>query len=190
MLNELFDLGERHLALLRAELGAIARDALALFVASAVVASLLVGAFVVLVGSAVVGGAAALYGSTIFGIAVLVGVLLSLAAWIPVVLLHAERGLRQRRRAILPALAATTLVALLAGLVGLPVETGSGLATLAGILVFAIALLISLRELDRAALADRFFPHVSAAELRRTLAAADELRGTRRDEHDEDDDDE
>ena len=69
MLNELFDLGERHLALLRAELGAIARDALALFVASAVVASLLVGAFVVLVGSAVVGGAAALYGSTIFGIA-------------------------------------------------------------------------------------------------------------------------
>ena len=64
------------------------------------------------------------------------------------------------------------------------------LATLAGILVFAIARLISLRELDRAALADRFFPHVSAAELRRTLAAADELRGTRRDEHDEDDDDE
>lgn len=186
MLKELLTLVEQHLALLRAELGAIARDALVLVVGAAVVASLLTGAFVVLVGGTIMSGATALYGSPLFGVAVLVGVLLSLAAWIPVVLLHESRGRRQRRQAILPALVATTIVALIAGLAGLPSESGSGLATLAGILVFAVALLLSLRELDGGALTDRFFPHVSAAELRRTLAAADELRGGRHHEEDGD----
>ena len=185
MLTELTTLLSRHAALLRAELAAIARDLLLLVMGGAVVASLVIGAFIVSVGALIIGLGVALYGSPLFGVAVLVAVLLSLAAWIPVVLLHPARGRVQRRRAILPALAAVLLTAPVAVVAGLPAESGSGVATLAGIVTFGISLLLSLRALDRDALADRFYPHVSEAELRATLAAADALRGGRNDGDDD-----
>lgn len=185
MLETLRDLFDRHLALLRAELGAIARDAATLLAGAVMVASLLVGAFTLFVGALVVGLATLLFGSPLFGVAALVLILLSMAAWIPVVMLNPERGRRVRRRAVLPALAVVLLASPLAVAAGLPASAGAGVAALAGIATFGIALLLSLREIDRDALADRFYPHVSAEELRRTLDAADALRtGRRRREHD------
>lgn len=183
MLSDLRTLLDRHLGLLRAELGAIAREAVALLIGSIVVVTLLTGVVVLLIGALVIAAGDALYGSPYFGVALLVALLLGLAAWIPVVLLGVDRGRRERRRAILPALAVTTLVALVTIAAGLEREPAAGIATFAGIKTFALALAASLRRLDRDAITDRFYPHVSEAELRATIAEAETLLGRKSDHH-------
>jgi len=183
MISDLRTLLDRHLGLLRAELRAIAREALALLIGSIIVVTLLTGVVVLVAGALVVAAGDALYGSPYFGVALLVVLLLGLAAWIPVVLLGVDRGRRERRRAVLPALAVTVIVSLAALALGLERQPAAGFATLAGLTAFALALAASLRRLDRGAIADRFYPHVSEAELRATVAEAETLLGRRTDDH-------
>lgn len=169
----------RHLVLLRVELGAIAREALTLLVGGVVVVSLLTGVVLLLLGALIVATGDLLYGSPYLGVGLLISILLGLAAWIPVVLLGIDRGRRARRWAILPALLVTTLIAIGGLLAGLPEPTATGIATISGMTAFALALAVSLRRLDWAAIGDRFYPHLSEMELRRTLAEAEALIGGR-----------
>lgn len=184
MLSDLRALLDRHLGLLRAELGAIAREAVALLIGSIVVVTLLTGVVLLVIGALVIAVGDALYGSPYFGVALLVAILLGLAAWIPVVMLGVERGRRERRRAALPAFAATALVALVAIAVGVDRDAAAGIATISGITAFAAALALSLRRLDRDAIGDRFYPHVSEAELRATVADVETFLGRKGDHRD------
>ena len=186
MISALRHLLHRHLVLLRVELGAIAREALTLLVGGVVVVSLLTGVVLLLLGALIVATGDLLYGSPYLGVGLLISILLGLAAWIPVVLLGVDHGRRQRRRAILPALITTALIAVGGLLAGLPEPTATGIATIGGITAFALALAVSLRRLDWAAIRARFYPHLSEMELRRTLADAEALiagRSTGQDDH-------
>lgn len=156
----------RHLVLLRAELGAIAREALGSLFALILAATLVAIALLVAAGSGLVALSLWLTASPLAGVVAVI----TLPLVVAVLLLH--RGLRIAGTATLLALALGALAGLACAL--LPLGDRALTAALAiglGGLVTVIAGLFALRGFDREAFAARFYPHASEAELRRTIDA-------------------
>lgn len=164
-----------HIALLRAEIGAIVRDAVALVIGAIAIVSLLVVALVgLLIALALIVGEL-LYGSSLWGASHLTLALLSLAVGILSSLLRIDRGRRGRSLLLAIVVAAVTG----ASLIGALAWSGGpalGLAITLALSALLADLSIGLRAFDAQRFADRFRPVVSEAELRATLDAFDDLR--------------
>lgn len=164
-----------HWSLLRAELGAIARDVVITLIGAAAIVSLIVTALLGLLIALFLILGEGLFGSQLWGAAQMTLLLLSLAAAIASSILRIPTG-RRRRALVLGALAGVG--ALLLTLFPLAWEPGpaSGLALTLLLTVVLVDLLLGLRNFETQRFTDRFMPLASEAELRATAQALEDLR--------------
>ena len=164
-----------HWSLLRAELGAIARDVVITLIGAAAIVSLIVTALLGLLIALFLILGEGLFGSQLWGAAQMTLLLLSLAAAIASSILRIETG-RRRRALLLGALAGVG--ALLLTLLPLAWAPGPavGLALTLLLAVVLVDLLLGLRTFETQRFTDRFMPLASEAELRATAQALEDLR--------------
>lgn len=164
-----------HVALLRAEIGAIVRDAVALVVGAIAIVSLLVVALVALLTALALIAGEQLYGSSLWGAAQLTIALLAAAVAILSSLLRIDRG-RRGRSLFVAIVVSAALGAALIGAFAWSTAPALGLAITIGLSALLADLLIGLRSFDSQRFADRFRPVVSETEFRATIDALDDLR--------------
>ena len=164
-----------HWSLLRAELGAIARDVVVTLIGAAAIVSLIVTALLGLLIALFLILGEGLFGSQLWGAAQMTLLLLSLAAAIASSILRIPAG-RRRRALVLGALAGVG--ALLLTLLPLTWAPGpaAGLALTLLLAVVLVDLLLGLRSFETQRFTDRFMPLASEAELRATAQALEDLR--------------
>ena len=164
-----------HWSLLRAEIGAIARDVVVTLVGAAAIVSLIVTALLGLLIALFLILGEGLFGSQLWGAAQMTLLLLSLAAAIASSILRIEAG-RRGRALVLGALAGVG--ALLLTLLPLAWAPGpaAGLALTLLLAVVLVDLLLGLRTFETQRFTDRFMPLASEAELRATAQALEDLR--------------
>ena len=164
-----------HWSLLRAEIGAIARDVVVTLVGAAVIVSLIVTALLGLLIALFLILGEGLFGSQLWGAAQMTLLLLSLAAAIASSILRIEAE-RRGRALVLGALAGVG--ALLLTLLPLAWAPGpaAGLALTLLLAVVLVDLLLGLRTFETQRFTDRFMPLASEAELRATAQALEDLR--------------
>jgi hypothetical protein len=164
-----------HWSLLRAELGAIARDVVITLIGAAAIVSLIVTALLGLLIALFLILGEGLFGSQLWGAAQMTLLLLSLAAAIASSILRIETG-RRRRTLLLGAL--TGVGVLLLTLLPLAWAPGpaAGLALTLLLTVVLVDLLLGLRNFETQRFTDRFMPLASEAELRATAQALEDLR--------------
>lgn len=164
-----------HWSLLRAEIGAIARDVVITLIGAAAIVSLIVTALLGLLIALFLILGEGLFGSQLWGAAQMTLLLLSLAAAIASSILRIPTG-RRRRALVLGAL--TGVGALLLTLLPLAWEPqpASGLALTLLLAVVLVDLLLGLRSFETQRFTDRFMPLASEAELRATAQALEDLR--------------
>ena len=164
-----------HWSLLRAEIGAIARDVVITLIGAAAIVSLIVTALLGLLIALFLILGEGLFGSQLWGAAQMTLLLLSLAAAIASSILRIPSG-RRRRALVLGAL--TGVGALLLTLLPLAWEPqpASGLALTLLFTVVLVDLLLGLRSFETQRFTDRFMPLASEAELRATAQALEDLR--------------
>jgi hypothetical protein len=164
-----------HWSLLRAEIGAIARDVVITLIGAAAIVSLIVTALLGLLIALFLILGEGLFGSQLWGAAQMTLLLLSLAAAIASSILRIPTG-RRRRALVLGAL--TGVGALLLTLLPLAWEPqpASGLALTLLFIVVLVDLLLGLRSFETQRFTDRFMPLASEAELRATAQALEDLR--------------
>ncbi len=164
-----------HWSLLRAEIGAIARDVVVTLIGAAAIVSLIVTALLGLLIALFLILGEGLFGSQLWGAAQMTLLLLSLAAAIASSILRIEAG-RRGRALVLGALAGVG--ALLLTLLPLAWAPGPavGLALTLLLAVVLVDLLLGLRTFETERFTDRFMPLASEAELRATAQALDDLR--------------
>jgi hypothetical protein len=164
-----------HWLLLRAEIGAIARDVVVTLIGAAAIVSLIVTALLGLLIALFLILGEGLFGSQLWGAAQMTLLLLSLAAAIASSILRIESG-RRRRTLLLGAL--TGVGVLLLTLLPLAWAPGpaSGLALTLLLAVVLVDLLLGLRTFETQRFTDRFMPLASEAELRATAQALEDLR--------------
>jgi hypothetical protein len=164
-----------HWALLRAELGAIARDVLITMIGAAAVVSLVVTALLGLLIALFLVLGEGLFGSQLWGAAHMTLMLLSLAAAIASSILRITAGRRARALLIGVVVGVGSLLVTLLPL-GWTVGPAAGGAITVGLLALLIDLLAGLATFDMQRFTDRFFPLVSEAEFRATAGALEDLR--------------
>jgi len=164
-----------HWSLLRAELGAIARDVVVTLIGAAAIVSLIVTALLGLLIALFLILGEGLFGSQLWGAAQMTLLLLSLAAAIASSILRIPAG-RRGRALVLGALAGVG--ALLLTLLPLTWAPGpaAGLALTLLLTVVLVDLLLGLRSFETQRFTDRFMPLASEAELRATAQALEDLR--------------
>jgi hypothetical protein len=164
-----------HWSLLRAEIGAIARDFVVTLIGAAAIVSLIVTALLGLLIALFLILGEGLFGSQLWGAAQMTLLLLSLAAAIASSILRIESG-RRRRTLLLGAL--TGVGVLLLTLLPLAWAPGpaAGLALTLLLTVVLVDLLLGLRTFETQRFTDRFMPLASEAELRATAQALEDLR--------------
>jgi hypothetical protein len=164
-----------HWSLLRAEIGAIARDVVVTLIGAAAIVSLIVTALLGLLIALFLILGEGLFGSQLWGAAQMTLLLLSLAAAIASSILRIEAG-RRGRALVLGALAGVG--ALLLTLLPLAWAPGpaAGLALTLLLAVVLVDLLLGLRSFETQRFTDRFMPLASEAELRATAQALEDLR--------------
>ena len=164
-----------HWSLLRAEIGAIARDVVVTLIGAAAIVSLIVTALLGLLIALFLILGEGLFGSQLWGAAQMTLLLLSLAAAIASTILRIPTG-RRRRALLLGALAGVG--ALLLTLLPLAWAPGpaAGLALTLLLAVVLVDLLLGLRTFETQRFTDRFMPLASDAELRATAQALEDLR--------------
>ena len=164
-----------HWSLLRAEIGAIARDVVVTLIGAAAIVSLIVTALLGLLIALFLILGEGLFGSQLWGAAQMTLLLLSLAAAIASSILRIEAG-RRGRALVLGALAGVG--ALLLTLLPLAWAPGpaAGLALTLLLTVVLVDLLLGLRSFETQRFTDRFMPLASEAELRATAQALEDLR--------------
>jgi hypothetical protein len=164
-----------HWSLLRAEIGAIARDVVVTVIGAAAIVSLIVTALLGLLIALFLILGEGLFGSQLWGAAQMTLLLLSLAAAIASSILRIESG-RRRRTLLLGAL--TGVGVLLLTLLPLAWAPGpaAGLALTLLLTVVLVDLLLGLRTFETQRFTDRFMPLASEAELRATAQALEDLR--------------
>ena len=164
-----------HWSLLRAEIGAIARDVVVTIIGAAAIVSLIVTALLGLLIALFLILGEGLFGSQLWGAAQMTLLLLSLAAAIASSILRIEAG-RRGRALVLGALAGVG--ALLLTLLPLAWAPGpaAGLALTLLLAVVLVDLLLGLRTFETQRFTDRFMPLASEAELRATAQALEDLR--------------
>ena len=164
-----------HWSLLRAEIGAIARDVVVTLIGAAAIVSLIVTALLGLFIALFLILGEGLFGSQLWGAAQMTLLLLSLAAAIASSILRIETG-RRRRTLLLGAL--TGVGVLLLTLLPLAWAPGpaAGLALTLLLTVVLVDLLLGLRTFETQRFTDRFMPLASEAELRATAQALEDLR--------------
>jgi hypothetical protein len=164
-----------HWSLLRAEIGAIARDVVVTLIGAAAIVSLIVTALLGLLIALFLILGEGLFGSQLWGAAQMTLLLLSLAAAIASSILRIETG-RRRRTLLLGAL--TGVGVLLLTLLPLAWAPGpaAGLALTLLLTVVLVDLLLGLRTFETQRFTDRFMPLASEAELRATAQALEDLR--------------
>ena len=164
-----------HWSLLRAEIGAIARDVVVTLIGAAAIVSLIVTALLGLLIALFLILGEGLFGSQLWGAAQMTLLLLSLAAAIASSILRIPAG-RRRRALVLGALAGVG--ALLLTLLPLTWAPGpaAGLALTLLLAVVLVDLLLGLRSFETQRFTDRFMPLASEAELRATAQALEDLR--------------
>ena len=164
-----------HWSLLRAELGAIARDVVITLIGAAAIVSLIVTALLGLLIALFLILGEGLFGSQLWGAAQMTLLLLSLAAAIASSILRIPAG-RRGRALVLGAL--TGIGALLLTLLLLTWAPGpaTGLALTLLLTVVLVDLLLGLRSFETQRFTDRFMPLASEAELRATAQALEDLR--------------
>jgi hypothetical protein len=164
-----------HWSLLRAEIGAIARDVVVTLIGAAAIVSLIVTALLGLLIALFLILGEGLFGSQLWGAAQMTLLLLSLAAAIASSILRIESG-RRRRTLLLGAL--TGVGVLLLTLLPLAWAPGpaAGLALTLLLTVVLVDLLLGLRTFETQRFTDRFMPLASEAELRATAQALEDLR--------------
>ena len=164
-----------HWSLLRAEIGAIARDVVVTLIGAAAIVSLIVTALLGLLIALFLILGEGLFGSQLWGAAQMTLLLLSLAAAIASSILRIESG-RRRRTLLLGALTGVGVLLLtLLPLVWAP-GPASGLALTLLLAVVLADLLLGLRTFETQRFTDRFMPLASEAELRATAQALEDLR--------------
>ena len=164
-----------HWSLLRAEIGAIARDVVVTLIGAAAIVSLIVTSLLGLFIALFLILGEGLFGSQLWGAAQMTLLLLSLAAAIASSILRIETG-RRRRTLLLGAL--TGVGVLLLTLLPLAWAPGpaAGLALTLLLTVVLVDLLLGLRTFETQRFTDRFMPLASEAELRATAQALEDLR--------------
>ena len=164
-----------HWSLLRAEIGAIARDVVVTLIGAAAIVSLIVTALLGLLIALFLILGEGLFGSQLWGAAQMTLLLLSLAAAIASSILRIEAG-RRGRTLLLGAL--TGVGVLLLTLLPLAWAPGpaAGLALTLLLAVVLVDLLLGLRTFETQRFTDRFMPLASEAELRATAQALEDLR--------------
>ena len=164
-----------HWSLLRAEIGAIARDVVVTLIGAAAIVSLIVTALLGLLIALFLILGEGLFGSQLWGAAQMTLLLLSLAAAIASSILRIEAE-RRGRALVLGALAGVG--ALLLTLLPLAWAPGpaAGLALTLLLAVVLVDLLLGLRTFETQRFTDRFMPLASEAELRATAQALEDLR--------------
>ena len=164
-----------HWSLLRAELGAIARDVVVTLIGAAAIVSLIVTALLGLLIALFLILGEGLFGSQLWGAAQMTLLLLSLAAAIASSILRIEVG-RRRRALVLGALAGIGALLLTLLLLTWAPGPATGLALTLLLAVVLADLLLGLRTFEVQRFTDRFMPLASEAELRATAQALEDLR--------------
>ena len=164
-----------HWSLLRAELGAIARDVVITLIGAAAIVSLIVTALLGLLIALFLILGEGLFGSQLWGAAQMTLLLLSLAAAIASSILRIETG-RRRRALLLGALAGAGALLLTLLLLAWAPGPATGLALTLLLAVVLVDLLLGLRTFKTQRFTDRFMPLASEAELRATAQALEDLR--------------
>jgi len=164
-----------HLVLLRAELGAIARDVLITLIGVAAVVSLIITALLGLLIALFLVLGEGLFGSQLWGAAHMTLILLSLAAAITSSILRITSGRRARALLIAAFVGAVSLLVTLLPL-GWAAGPATGFAITFGLIVLFADLLAGLSTFNMQRFTDRFVPLASEAELRATASALEDLR--------------
>ena len=163
-----------HWALLRAELGSIARDVATTLLGAALVVSLVVTALLGLLIALFIVLGEELFGSPLWGAAQMTLVLLSLAAHVTSSILRIETGRRRRSYVVGAALGVAALLVAVVPLGWTP-GPACGLALTLFLAVVLIDLLLGLRTFEMQRFTDRFMPLASEAEFRATVRAVEDL---------------
>ena len=164
-----------HWSLLRAELGAIARDVVVTLIGAAAIVSLIVTALLGLLIALFLILGEGLFGSQLWGAAQMTLLLLSLAAAIASSILRIEVG-RRRRALMLGALAGIGALLLTLLMLTWAPAPATGLALTLLLAVVLADLMLGLRTFEAQRFTDRFMPLTSEAELRATAQALEDLR--------------
>ncbi len=164
-----------HWSLLRAELGAIARDVVVTLIGAAAIVSLIVTALLGLLIALFLILGEGLFGSQLWGAAQMTLLLLSLAAAIASSILRIPAG-RRGRALVLGALAGVGVLLLTLLPLAWAPGPASGLALTLLLTVVLVDLLLGLRSFETQRFTDRFMPLASEAELRATAQALEDLR--------------
>ena len=164
-----------HWSLLRAELGAIARDVVVTLIGAAAIVSLIVTALLGLLIALFLILGEGLFGSQLWGAAQMTLLLLSLAAAIASSILRIPAG-RRRRALVLGALAGVGALLLTLLLLTWAPGPATGFALTLLLAVVLVDLLLGLRSFETQRFTDRFMPLASEAELRATAQALEDLR--------------
>jgi hypothetical protein len=164
-----------HWSLLRAEIGAIARDVVVTLIGAAAIVSLIVTALLGLLIALFLILGEGLFGSQLWGAAQMTLLLLSLAAAIASSILRIESG-RRRRTLLLGALAGVGVLLLTLLPLAWAPGPAAGLALTLLLAVVLADLLLGLRTFETQRFTDRFMPLASEAELRATAQALEDLR--------------
>ena len=164
-----------HWSLLRAEMGAIARDVVVTLIGAAAIVSLIVTALLGLLIALFLILGEGLFGSQLWGAAQMTLLLLSLAAAIASSILRIEAG-RRGRALLLGVLAGVGALLLTLLLLTWAPGPATGLALTLLLAVVLVDLLLGLRTFETQRFTDRFMPLASEAELRATAQALEDLR--------------
>ena len=164
-----------HWSLLRAEIGAIARDVVVTLIGAAAIVSLIVTALLGLLIALFLILGEGLFGSQLWGAAQMTLLLLSLAAAIASSILRIEAG-RRRRALLLGALTGVGALLLTLLLLAWAPGPAAGLSLTLLLAVVLVDLLLGLRTFETQRFTDRFMPLASEAELRATAQALEDLR--------------
>jgi hypothetical protein len=164
-----------HWSLLRAEIGAIARDVVVTLIGAAAIVSLIVTALLGLLIALFLILGEGLFGSQLWGAAQMTLLLLSLAAAIASSILRIESG-RRRRTLLLGALAGVGVLLLTLLPLAWAPGPAAGLALTLLLAVVLVDLLLGLRTFETQRFTDRFMLLASEAELRATAQALEDLR--------------
>ena len=164
-----------HWSLLRAEIGAIARDVVVTLIGAAAIVSLIVTALLGLLIALFLILGEGLFGSQLWGAAQMTLLLLSLAAAIASSILRIESG-RRRRTLLLGVLAGVGVLLLTLLPLAWAPGPAAGLALTLLLTVVLVDLLLGLRTFETQRFTDRFMPLASEAELRATAQALEDLR--------------
>ena len=164
-----------HWSLLRAELGAIARDVVVTLIGAAAIVSLIVTALLGLLIALFLILGEGLFGSQLWGAAQMTLLLLSLAAAIASSILRIPAG-RRGRALVLGALAGIGALLLTLLLLTWAPGPATGFALTLLLAVVLVDLLLGLRSFETQRFTDRFMPLASEAELRATAQALEDLR--------------